>query len=608
MENNTPTPVTFESFGLHADILKAVVDAGFTEPSPVQAESIPLVLAGNDIVAQAQTGTGKTAAFGLSTMSMLDPHLNKVQLLVITPTRELATQVSDELYSLGRFRGVKTVTIYGGSSYSRQIGLIEKGASVIVATPGRMLDLLKNGRLPGFSPKMVVLDEADEMLDMGFLEDIEEIFTYLPKERQTLLFSATMPDPIKRLASKILNDPKFVSVTPKDHTTNEDIEQLYYVINEYERDDAMIRLLDALEPEKSIVFCRTKKEVDRLSTQLMAVGHAAKGLHGDMEQNQRESVIKAFRSSQIEILVATDVAARGLNVADISHVFNYHMPFDPESYVHRIGRTGRAGKKGTAITLVTPIEFHSMQRIGKKVGSKIEHRIVPSLRDVKENKLIKIAEDIKNAELNENAVKLLAILEEEMDMSQIALKLLSNLLKENTPIGPDKIGLDKKTLESVVKNIEERDGGRGGRSGGYRGNSGGGYRGNSGGSRDGGGYRGNSGGSREGGGYRGTSSTGSRDGGGYKGSNPRDGGSRDAARPPRGDGVPRSDSRGESRNPFAKEGSSSSAPREGGGYKGTRDSSDSRPPRAPRADRPSAPRSDAGRAPKAAPRNAYKKD
>jgi len=578
---------TFESFGLHQDILKAITEAGFTEPSPVQTEAIPLVLAGNDIVAQAQTGTGKTAAFGLPTMSMIDAHLNKVQLLVITPTRELATQVSDELYSLGRFCGIKTVTIYGGSSYSRQIGLIEKGASVIVATPGRMLDLLKNDRLPGFSPKMVVLDEADEMLDMGFLEDIEEIFTYLPKERQTLLFSATMPDPIKRLASKILHEPKFVSITPKDHTTNEDIEQLYYVINEYERDDAMIRLLDALEPEKSIVFCRTKKEVDRLSTQLMAVGYAAKGLHGDMEQNQRESVIKAFRSSQIEILVATDVAARGLNVADITHVFNYHMPFDPESYVHRIGRTGRAGKKGTAITLVTPIEFHSMQRIGKKVGSKMEHRMVPSLRDVKENKLVKIADEIKNAELNENASKLLLILEEEMDMSQIALKLLSNLLKENTPVGPDKIGLDKKTLENVVRNIEERDNSRGGR-GGYRG------------SRDGrsSGYRGNSGGSRDGGGYRGSRDGGSRDGGGYKGS--RDSGSRDS-RPPRGDAP-----RGESRNPFAKEGSNS-APREGG-YKGNRDSGDSRPPRAPRADRPSAPRSDAGRAPRSAPRNAYKKD
>jgi ATP-dependent RNA helicase DeaD len=512
----------FETFGLHADILKAVKEAGFKEPSPVQQQAIPLVLEGNDIVAQAQTGTGKTAAFGLPTMSRIDPDQNRVQLLVITPTRELATQVSDELYSLGRFRGIKTVTIYGGSSYNRQIGLIEKGASVVVATPGRMLDLLKNGKLPGFAPKMVVLDEADEMLDMGFLEDIEEIFTFLPKERQTLLFSATMPDPIKKLATKILQEPKFVSITPKDSTTNEDIEQLYYVINEYERDDAMIRLLDALEPEKAIVFCRTKKEVDRLSTQLMAVGHAAKGLHGDMEQNQRESVIKGFRHSQIDILVATDVAARGLNVADISHVFNYHMPFDPESYVHRIGRTGRAGKKGTAVTLVTPIEFHSMQRISKKVGSKMEHRIIPSLQDVKENKLGKIANEIKSTEISDSAVKLLSLLEDEMDISQIALKLLSNLLKENTPVGPDKIGLDKKTLENVVRNIEERDNSRG-RSGGRRDGGRGGYRGSS--SRDGGGYRGSrDGGSSREGGYRGNASSSgsrdsrsSRDGGGYKG-------------------------------------------------------------------------------------------
>lgn len=546
METTTPT---FESFGLHQDILKAVVEAGFKEPSPVQAEAIPLVLQGFDIVAQAQTGTGKTAAFGLSTLSMIDPKQNKVQVLVVTPTRELATQVSDELFSLGRFRDVKTVTIYGGSSYSRQIGLIEKGASVIVATPGRMLDLLKNDRLGHFAPKIIVLDEADEMLDMGFLEDIEEIFTYLPKVRQTLLFSATMPDPIKRLASKILNDPKFVSVTPKDHTTNEDIEQQYYVINEYERDNAMIRLLDALEPEKSIVFCRTKKEVDRLSTQLMAIGYMAKGLHGDMEQNQRETVIKAFRSSQIEILVATDVAARGLNVADISHVFNYHMPFDPESYVHRIGRTGRAGKKGVAITLVTPIEFHSMQRIGKKVGSKIEHKIVPSLSDVKENKLVKMAEDIRNAELNDSAAKLLTILEEDMDIAQIALKLLSNLLKENTPVGPNKIGLDKKTLESVVKNIEDRDGNRG---------------------RSGGGYRGNGGGASRGG-YRGSS--GPREGGGYKGNNPREGSSSDRPRDDRPrDDRPRGDRAPSSRPQGSRDGAPS-APR-----------GDSRPPRSPRSD------------------------
>ncbi|MBE0492364.1 MAG: DEAD/DEAH box helicase [Sulfurospirillum sp.] len=448
---------TFEAFNLHPDILKAVKEAGFREPSPVQEHAIPLVLAGNDIVAQAQTGTGKTAAFGLSTMSMIDPNSQKVDILVITPTRELATQVSDELYSLGRFRDIKTVTIYGGSSYSRQLALIEKGASVVVATPGRMLDLLKNGRLPGFAPAIVVLDEADEMLDMGFLEDIEAIFTFLPKKRQTLLFSATMPDPIKRLAQRILNDPKYVSITPKDHTTNEDIEQLYYVINEYERDYAMIRLLDSTETEKAIVFCRTKKEVDRLSTALIAVGHSVKGLHGDMEQNQRESVIKAFRSSQIQILVATDVAARGLNVTDITHVFNFHMPFDPESYVHRIGRTGRAGRKGTAITLVTPMEYHSMQRIAKKVGTNLQQKLVPTLGDVTESRLAKLADAITHAQLNDSAQKLLNALEGEMDLAQISLKLISMLMDQNTPQGPDRIGLDKKTLTSVIQRLGEKD-------------------------------------------------------------------------------------------------------------------------------------------------------
>jgi len=532
---------TFEVFGLHDDILKAVKEAGFREPSPVQQHAIPLVLEGHDIVAQAQTGTGKTAAFGLSTMSQIDPYSGKVEILVITPTRELATQVSDELYSLGRFRDIKTVTIYGGSSYSRQLGLIEKGASVVVATPGRMLDLLKNDRLPGFAPAIVVLDEADEMLDMGFLEDIEAIFTYLPKKRQTLLFSATMPEPIKRLAARILIEPKYVNITPKDHTTNEDIEQLYYVINEYERDHAMVRLLDATEADKSIIFCRTKKEVDRLSTALVAVGHLAKGLHGDMEQNQRETVIKAFRSMPSGILVATDVAARGLNVADITHVFNFHMPFDPESYVHRIGRTGRAGKKGTAITLVTPMEYHSMQRIAKKVGTNLQQKLVPTLGDVTESRLTKLADSITNATLNDSAQKLLNALEENMDLAQISLKLISMLLDKHTPQGPDRIGLDKKTLTSVIQRLGEKEqskrNSRYGRN--PRSRSGGGDRDRNrsrdgGGSRDGRGSR--DGGSRDGarsGSRDGSRPSGSRDGG--RPANRDGGGSRDGGnRAPRG--------------------------------------------------------------------------
>jgi len=448
---------TFDSFKLDPAIAKAVTDAGFKEPSPIQQQAIPLILEGHDMVAQAQTGTGKTAAFSLPILSKIDPKTPGVQILVITPTRELATQVSDEMYMLGRFKGFKTVTVYGGSSYQRQLKLIASGASVVVATPGRMLDLLKNGRLPNFNPSAVVLDEADEMLDMGFLDDIKEIFTHLPSSRQTMLFSATMPEPIKQLAKKILKEPKFVSVTPANMTTNVDIEQCYYVIEEWERDDAVIRLLDTLDPDKAIMFCRTKKEVDMLATKLTAAGFAVKGLHGDMEQPQREEVIKAFRFSNIDLLVATDVAARGLNVKEISHVINVHIPFDPESYVHRIGRTGRAGQKGMAITLCTPIEYNSIQRIGKKVGTNIEHRVLPTRGELQKSRLNNLARTIEQAPLNENAAAVLGVLENETDLANIALKAISLLLEQEKANGPEKIGLDEQTFAKVIKRLAGRN-------------------------------------------------------------------------------------------------------------------------------------------------------
>ena len=448
---------TFETFGLHEDVLRAIKDAGFREPSPIQKEAIPHIISGHDIVAQAQTGTGKTAAFSLPTLSKIDTNNKDVQILVITPTRELATQVSDEMYSLGRYRGIHTVTIYGGSSYSRQLKLIEKGSNVMVATPGRLLDLLKNGKLKKFEPSMVILDEADEMLDMGFLEDIEAIFSYLPQNRQTMLFSATMPEPIKMLAKKILKEPTFISVTPQNLTTNTDIEQHYYVIEEYERDYAVIRLLDALEPEKSIIFCRMKKEVDRLTTKLVASGFIAKGLHGDMDQSQREEVIKAFRSSNINILIATDVAARGLNIKDISHVFNYHIPFDPESYVHRIGRTGRAGQKGTAITLLTPIEYNGLSKISKSVGSKVEQRQIPSLYQLKEGSLKKVAETIRKTHIDDACMKVLNALEKDMDLTQIACRTISLLISKDTFKGPESIGLDSKTFEQIIKRFKAKE-------------------------------------------------------------------------------------------------------------------------------------------------------
>jgi ATP-dependent RNA helicase DeaD len=447
----------FEDFGLHEQVLRAVKEAGFKEPSPIQREIIPIILSGRDVVGQAQTGTGKTAAFSLPSLSMVDAAQKGVQILVITPTRELATQISDEMYSFGRFRNIHTVTVYGGSSYSRQLKLIEQGSNVVVATPGRLLDLLKSNKIYGFEPKIVILDEADEMLDMGFLDDIEAIFARLPKERQTMLLSATMPEPIKALAKKILNNPAFVSVTPQNATTNTDIEQQYYIIEEHERDDAIIRLLDALDPQKSIIFCRTKKEVDRLGTKLIASGFIAKTLHGDMEQPQREEVIKSFRNGDIDTLVATDVAARGLNVKEITHVFNYHMPFDPESYVHRIGRTARAGQKGTAITLLTPIEYHSLQRIAKIVGTKLMQKQIPTLFEMKANNAKKLVQSVIAANIDAAAAQIVNKLEEELDLAQIAYKAVSLLIDNADTKGPNSIGVDSKTFENYIKKVRAKE-------------------------------------------------------------------------------------------------------------------------------------------------------
>lgn len=459
--------VLFEDLGLKQEILRSIKDAGFTAPSPIQVEAIPIILAGQDMVGQAHTGTGKTAAFGLPALNNMSLK-GGIELLVITPTRELATQVSDEIFKYGKTLNVKTVTIYGGSSYTRQIDLIKRGASVVVATPGRLLDILKKNMVPNFAPSMVVLDEADEMLDMGFLDDINEIFSYLPTERQTLLFSATMPAPIKALANRILKDPKFVSIT-KGETTNVNIEQLYYVIEESERDAAIIRLMDSEETTKSVVFCRTKSEVDRLSNVLSSAGFLANGLHGDMEQRQRETVIKGFKSNSVKVLVATDVAARGIHIDNISHVFNYHIPFDPESYVHRIGRTGRAGTKGKAITLLTPLEFKELQRIKAKVGTTIEHAFVPSKNDLRKLNLESIVKNIEDQFIYDEAHKILDLLKEDIDEPTIIFKLISMILDKQEIKGPNQIGIPADRLQAILDRAGKRNDTRG-RSGGYRGN------------------------------------------------------------------------------------------------------------------------------------------
>ncbi len=464
--------MTFEDFGFKKELLRSINNAGFKVPSPIQAEAIPLIMKGKDIVGQAHTGTGKTAAFGLPAINAMDMK-SGVEVLVITPTRELATQVSDELFKYGRNLGVNTVTIYGGSSYSRQLDLIKRGAKIVVATPGRLLDMLKRDMLKNFNPKTVVLDEADEMLDMGFLDDINDIFKYLPTSRQTLLFSATMPAPIKTLASKILKDPSFVSIT-QGETTNKDIAQEYYVIEESERDAALIRLMESEKMDKAIVFCRTKREVDRLANVLSASGFIANGLHGDMEQRQRETVIKAVKAGKVQVLVATDVAARGIHVNDITHVFNYHIPFDPESYVHRIGRTGRAGNEGKAITLLTPLEFKELQRIKAKVGTTMKHAYIPSKNDMKISSIDTLVSSIEDQKIFDEAHTILDNLKDNIDEETILFKMASMLLQSQSIQGPNNIGIPADRLDGILARMNSRNdrgsGKNNNRRGGYRGN------------------------------------------------------------------------------------------------------------------------------------------
>jgi ATP-dependent RNA helicase DeaD len=452
--------MNFNDFNLKKEILKRLTEIGFEKPSPIQEKAIPVVLEGKDVVAQAQTGTGKTAAFGLPILSMMNKNQKA---LVITPTRELAIQVSEEIFKFGKYLGFHTATVYGGSSYSRQIKHI-KNSEFIIATPGRLLDLLKSGKID-ISPEYVILDEADEMLDMGFLDDIKEIFKFVPSNRQTLLFSATMPAPIKELAKTILKNPEFITITKKQ-VTNENIKEYFYVIDERERKDALIRLIDYKNPSKAIVFCRTKKDVDDIADFLSGMGFDAKGLHGDMEQRRREEVIRGFKGDKIEILVATDVAARGLDVNDVSHVFNYHLPLDPESYVHRIGRTGRAGKEGMAVSLVTPHEFKALSRIEKI--SKITLKEIPTLDAVKNKEIQKILDKISVIDPNEKSIEIVEKLQEEFDLFTISAKFASMLFEKEAD-GKNKIGKSVKEAKRLIEREKQFGNRKNSRNRNYRG-------------------------------------------------------------------------------------------------------------------------------------------
>ncbi len=439
--------MTFKEFNFKDKLNQAIENAGFKEPSPVQKESIPIILDGYDMIGQAQTGTGKTAAFGLPLIEMMSGD-SGIETLVIVPTRELAMQVSDELFRFGKILGFKTATVYGGTAYNKQIDRINH-ANIVVATPGRLQDLLKSKKIK-LNPKFVVLDEADEMLDMGFLDEIKNIFTYLPEDRQTLMFSATMPQQIKKLAQEILKNPKSVTIT-KSERTNSDITQKFYVVSDYERDDALLRLIDYKNPTKCIIFCRMKKEVDRLSSYMTSQGFKVAGLHGDMEQKQRERTIRAFKQGLVDIFIATDVAARGLDVNDVSHVFNYHIPFDSESYVHRIGRTGRAGNKGEAITLVSPNELRTIKRIEKDVGTKMISRVIPTRQEVQNRRDFNLLKEISETKITPSAIELVKELQHDIDIVTIAHLLASIVQKEIDVKGKDNIGLNQEEIDRLIE-------------------------------------------------------------------------------------------------------------------------------------------------------------
>lgn len=385
----------FADLGLSAQTLRALAEMEFEEATPIQEHAIPVLLAGRDLVAQALTGTGKTAAFGVPIVERVDPARRAPQAVVLTPTRELAVQVTDQIGKMGRLRGVTAVPIYGGQPIGRQLHTLARGVHVIVATPGRLLDHMRRGTADLSGVGMIVLDEADQMLDMGFIEDIELILQALKEDRVTALFSATMPDPIVKLAQKHMRDAESIRLSKPQGMTVPEIDQVYYVVPYPRKLDALCRVLDARQPVRTMVFCATKRMVDEVVEGLQARGYLADGLHGDHTQATREKVLRTFRSGRIEVLVATDVAARGLDVPEVSHVVNFDIPPDPEYYVHRIGRTGRLGRSGEAITFVNPRQMRELKVIERVTGAHIRREEVPTVAEVEEREFQALEERLQ---------------------------------------------------------------------------------------------------------------------------------------------------------------------------------------------------------------------
>lgn len=436
---------SFKKLGLSDESLKAVKKKGFEEPSPIQEKTIPVLLNGkHDIIGQAQTGTGKTAAFGLPLIEMLEPKAGYVQALILTPTRELAIQVSEEINSLKGRKRLNIAPIYGGQSMEIQLRRLKQGVDIVVGTPGRVIDHLNRKSLNIDKISFLILDEADEMLNMGFIDDMEEIMKRANPDRRMLLFSATMPHEIKKISKRYMKDLEHI-VVEKEQITTELTDQIYFEVRESDKFEALCRIRDVESEFYGIIFCRTKVDVDRVANKLNDRGYNAEALHGDVSQYQRERILNKFKKKQLNMLVATDVAARGIDVQDLTHVINYSLPQDSESYVHRIGRTGRAGKEGTAITFVTPEEYRKLVYIKRVTKSDIRKEKLPGVKELIKLKKERILEEI-NLTVSENNLDRYRELAEQISANNDSLDVIAALLK---------LGYQDELDESKYKEIQK---------------------------------------------------------------------------------------------------------------------------------------------------------
>ena len=460
----------FSELQLDSRILRAVEEMGFEEATPIQAQAIPVQMEGRDIVGQAQTGTGKTAAFGIPLLQKIDPKNKKIQAIALCPTRELAIQVAGEIRNLAKYmHGIKVLPIYGGQDITRQIRGLKDGTQIVIDTPGRVMDHMRRKTIRCDQINTVIMDEADEMLNMGFLEDMETILSQLPEDRQTVMFSATMPPAIQEIARRFQKDPVNVRVVKKELTVPK-VTQYYYEVKPKTKTEVMCRLLDLYAPKRSVAFCNTKKQVDELVQELQGRGYFAEGLHGDLKQVQRDRVMNSFRAGRTEILVATDVAARGIDVDDVEAVFNYDIPQDDEYYVHRIGRTGRAGREGIAFSLAVGKEVYKLRDIQRYCRTRILPQAIPSLNDITAIKAEKILEQVKEVMEETDLTRMVhlveqKVLEEDYTTLDVAAALLKLAMgEENEDIADS--GRPARSLDDLDRYGYGRREGRGSRDGG----------------------------------------------------------------------------------------------------------------------------------------------